>query len=112
MAYDEELAARIRGLVANEAGVAEQKMFGGLAFLLNGNMAVAASGQGGILVRVDPAESAQLVETTGAEELVMRGRAMTGWLRLEAADVAGDELAGWVRRGVSYARSLPPKPKR
>jgi TfoX/Sxy family transcriptional regulator of competence genes len=106
MAYDEELADRIRSLVAGEGGVTEQKMFGGLAFLVNGNMAVSASGQGGILVRVDPDESAQLVETTAAEEMVMRGRSMAGWLRVEPAE---DELAQWVERGVSYARSLPPK---
>jgi TfoX/Sxy family transcriptional regulator of competence genes len=106
MAYDEELADRIRGLVAGEDGVTEQKMFGGLAFLVNGNMAVAASGQGGILVRVDPADSAELVEKTQAEEMVMRGRAMAGWLRLDPAE---DELPAWVERGVSYARSLPPK---
>ena len=106
MAYDEELADRIRALVAGEGGIAEQKMFGGLAFLVNGNMAVAASGQGGILVRVDPNESARLVETTAAEEMVMRGRSMAGWLRVEPAE---DELPQWVERGVSYARSLPPK---
>jgi TfoX/Sxy family transcriptional regulator of competence genes len=106
MAYDEELADRIRSLVAREDGVTEQQMFGGLAFLVNGNMAVAASGQGGILVRVDPDDSARLVETTSAEEMVMRGRSMAGWLRVEPAD---DELPEWVERGVSYARSLPPK---
>ena len=104
MAYDEELADRIRALLAREDGVTEQKMFGGLAFLVNGNMAVAASGQGGILVRVDPAESAALVEATGAEEMVMRGRAMAGWLRVEPAE---DELTGWVERGFAYARALP-----
>ncbi len=106
MAYDEELADRIRSLVAAEDGVTEQKMFGGLAFLVDGNMAVAASGQGGILVRVDPDDSARLVETTSAEEMVMRGRAMAGWLRVEPAV---DELPQWVERGVSYARSLPSK---
>ena len=106
MAYDEQLAARIRDQLTGEDGVTEQKMFGGLAFLVNGNMAVAASGQGGILVRVDPAESGELVSSTGAEEMVMRGRSMAGWLRVEPA---GDELRGWVERGVSYARSLPPK---
>ena len=106
MAYDEELADRIRALVAGEGGITEQKMFGGLAFLLNGNRAVAASGQGGILVRIDPNESARLVETTAAEEMVMRGRSMAGWLRVEPAE---DELPQWVERGVSYARSLPPK---
>jgi TfoX/Sxy family transcriptional regulator of competence genes len=106
MAYDEELAARIRDLVAAEAGVTEKKMFGGVAFIVNGNMAVAASGQGGLLVRVDPAESAELVETTPATEMEMRGRSMAGWLRVETADA---ELAAWVDRGVSFARSLPPK---
>ncbi len=106
MAYDEELAHRIRELLAGESGVVEQKMFGGLAFLVNGNMAVAASGQGGLLVRVDSEESAGLAEATTAEEMVMRGRPMAGWLRVDPAD---DELPKWVERGVSYARSLPPK---
>jgi TfoX/Sxy family transcriptional regulator of competence genes len=111
LAYDEQLAARIRDLVADEAGLTEKKMFGGLAFLLNGNMAVAASGQGGLLVRVDPVESAELVESTPATEMEMRGRHMAGWLRLDSADVvADDELSTWVDRGVTFARSLPPKP--
>ena len=109
MAYDEELAARIRDLLADEAGVAEKKMFGGLAFLMNGNMAVAASGQGGLLVRVDPAESAELVETTPATEMEMRGRSMAGWLRLESAELESNELVPWVNRGAAYARSLPAK---
>lgn len=109
MAYDEELAARIRDLLADETGVAEKKMFGGLAFLVHGNMAVAASGQGGLLVRVDPAESAELVATTPATEMEMRGRSMAGWLRLESADVENDELVAWVNRGLAYARSLPAK---
>ena len=110
MAYDAQLAERIRDLVGDEEGVTEQKMFGGLAFLVHGNMAVAASGQGGILVRVDPNESAALVESTPAEEMVMRGRAMAGWLRVESAEVeADDELRAWVDRGVAFARSLPPK---
>jgi len=109
MAYDEQLAARIRDLVADETGLTEKKMFGGLAFLVEGNMAVAASGQGGLLVRVDPAESAELVETTPAVEMEMRGRSMAGWLRLDSADVEDEELSAWVDRGVSFARSLPPK---
>jgi hypothetical protein len=109
MAYDEELAARIRDLLADEAGVAEKKMFGGLAFLINGNLAVAASGQGGLLARVDPAESAELVETTPATEMEMRGRSMAGWLRLESAELESNELVPWVNRGVAYARSLPAK---
>jgi len=110
MAYDEELAARMRTLVAGEPGLSEKKMFGGLAFLVGGNMAVAASGQGGALVRVDPAESETLVRTSSARLMEMRGRELPGWLRLESADLASDEeLATWVERGVSFARSLPAK---
>jgi hypothetical protein len=110
VAYDEELAGRIRDLVAGEPGLTEQKMFGGLAFLIGGNMAVAASGQGGLLVRVDPDESDTLVETTAARVMEMRGREMRGWLRVDAADVVEeDDLAAWVERGASYARSLPAK---
>jgi hypothetical protein len=86
-------------------------MFGGLAFLVGGNMAVAASGQGGILVRVDPAESDALVATTGAEMAVMRGRPMPGWLRVAPERLGAEpELRAWVERGVGYARSLPAKP--
>lgn len=110
MAYDEDLADRIRELVADESKVTETKMFGGLAFLIGGNMAIAASGRGGILVRVDPEQSAELVATTPAEPMEMRGRSMAGWLRVETADVADDAaLAEWVERGTAYAGSLPPK---
>ena len=110
MAYDEELAARIRDLMSAEPSLAEKKMFGGLAFLVRGNMAVGVSGQGGILVRVDPDESDELVATTPAQLMVMRGRSMRGWLRVAAQDVAGDgELAEWLERGTAYARSLPAK---
>jgi TfoX/Sxy family transcriptional regulator of competence genes len=110
MAYDDELAARIRALLGDRAGVTEQRMFGGLAFLVGGNMAIAASGEGGILVRVDPEESAELVATTPAEPMEMRGRQMAGWLRLDMAGVGDDAaLAGWVERGTAYAASLPPK---
>ena len=110
MAYDEELAERIRELVADEPGLTEQKMFGGLAFLIGGNMAVAASGQGGLLVRVDSEQSDQLVAETSAEPMEMRGRQMAGWLRVESGDVtAKDQLAEWVARGTAYARSLPAK---
>jgi TfoX/Sxy family transcriptional regulator of competence genes len=110
MAYDEDLADRIRELVAGQRGVTEKKMFGGLAFLVRGNMAIAASGQGGILVRVDPEQSSKLVSTTKAEPMVMRGRAMDGWLRVDSASVRDKRsLAKWVDRGVSYARSLPAK---
>ena len=110
MAYDEELADRIRALIAGEPSLTEKKMFGGLGFMVGGNMAVAASGQGGLLVRVDPEESTTLVESTPAYNMVMRGRPMEGWLRVDAADVAGETaLAEWVGRGVAYARSLPAK---
>ena len=110
MAYDEELADRIRALVAGLSGVTEKKMFGGLAFLVAGNMAVAASGGGGVLVRVDPEESEALVASTSARPMVMRGREIAGWLRVETEHVASDaELARWVELGTAYARSLPPK---
>jgi TfoX/Sxy family transcriptional regulator of competence genes len=113
MAYDHALADRIRELLAGEAGVAEQRMFGGLAFLINGNMSVAASGAGGLLVRVDPEESAALIDDERVRPTVMRGRTMRGWLRVDAAAVAGpSQLDQWVARGVSYARSLPAKAAR
>ena len=110
MAYDEDLADRIRELVGGEAGLTEQKMFGGLAFLIGGNMAVAASGGGGILVRADPAASDELVATTKARPMEMRGRTMAGWLRVDTDDVSTEvELAKWVDIGRGYARSLPAK---
>ncbi|HSL10790.1 MAG TPA: TfoX/Sxy family protein [Actinomycetota bacterium] len=110
MAYDEELADRIRSVVADEPRLTERKMFGGLAFLIGGNMAVAASGQGGLLVRVDPGASESLVATTGATPMEMRGRAMQGWLRVPAVDVRTErQLERWIGLGVGYARTLPPK---
>jgi TfoX/Sxy family transcriptional regulator of competence genes len=110
MAYDEDLADRIRELVGRERGLTEKKMFGGLAFLIGGNMAIAASGQGGILVRVDPDDSDKLVSTTKAKPMVMRGKQMQGWLRVAAPDVREKrQLAKWVERGTTYARSLPAK---
>ena len=110
MAYDEELAARIRALLADEPSLTEKKMFGGLAFLVGGNMAVAASGQGGILVRVDPEQSDELVATTDAYVMEMRGRAMAGWLRVDPEHLGADrELAKWVELGTAYARSLSAK---
>jgi TfoX/Sxy family transcriptional regulator of competence genes len=110
VAYDQELADRIRALVVGEAGLTEKKMFGGLAFLIGGNMAVAASGQGGLMVRVDPASSDSLVAATNARLMEMRGRAMKGWLRVDAKDIKGKrELAKWVELGATYARSLPAK---
>jgi TfoX/Sxy family transcriptional regulator of competence genes len=110
MAYDEDLANRIRELVDDEDGLTEKKMFGGLAFLIAGNMAVAASGKGGLMVRVDPAETDALVAKPHAKPFEMRGREMQGWLRVDDEGVRTKrQLAPWVRRGVSYARSLPPK---
>ena len=110
MAYDEELADRIRDLVGSEPSLTEQKMFGGLAFLIGGNMAIAASGQGGILVRADPAESDALVSSTHANLMEMRGRQMRGWLRVDAEHVSTKrELVKWVQVGTAYARSLPEK---
>jgi TfoX/Sxy family transcriptional regulator of competence genes len=110
VAYDEDLADRIRELVAGESGLTEKKMFGGLAFLIGGNMAIAASGQGGVLVRVDPEESNKLVAKTNASVMVMRGRPMQGWLRVDTKDVrTKSQLAKWVGLGTGYARSLPAK---
>ncbi|HVV77251.1 MAG TPA: TfoX/Sxy family protein [Mycobacteriales bacterium] len=110
MAYDEDLAERIREQLAGEAALTEKKMFGGLAFLIGGNMAVAASGQGGLLVRVDPAQADQLVDRTPAEFMVMRGRPITGWLRVPAEAVRTKaQLTKWVDRGAGYARTLPAK---
>jgi TfoX N-terminal domain len=110
VAYDEKLAGRIRELIGSDPGLTEQKMFGGLAFLIGGNMAVAASGQGGALVRVDPAQSDTLVATTNARLMEMRGRQMQGWLRVDPEDLRTKrQLAKWVELGTSYARSLPSK---
>jgi TfoX/Sxy family transcriptional regulator of competence genes len=110
MAYDEDLANRIREIVLPEPGVTEQRMFGGLAFLVNGNMSVSASGQGGLLLRVDPAETDALLARQHAHPFEMRGRMMQGWLRVDAEGVrAKRQLERWVARGVSYARSLPSK---
>jgi TfoX/Sxy family transcriptional regulator of competence genes len=110
MAYDTELADRIRFLIGTGPGVTERKMFGGLAFLVGGNIAISASGQGGALVRVDPAEAGALLASTGAVPAVMGGRTMAGWLRVSSADLEADEeLTAWLDRAVRYARSLPPK---
>jgi TfoX/Sxy family transcriptional regulator of competence genes len=110
MAYDEDLANRIRELVAGEAGLSEKKMFGGLAFLIGGNMAVSASGQGGLMVRCDPEDTEQLVAKPHARRFEMREREMDGWLRVDDEGVRTKrQLEPWVKRGVAYARSLPPK---
>ena len=108
MPYDEDLANRIRELVAGEPAITEKRMFGGLAFLVGGHMAVAASGKGGLMVRVDPEEADALLGEPGARPFEMRGRPVAGWLRVDA-DADSSELDAWVRRGVGYARSLPPK---
>ena len=109
MAYDEELAERIRGHLG-DLPVTEQRMFGGLAFLVGGNMAVAASGQGGLMVRVAPEETDALVAKPYAAPFEMRGRPMQGWLRVAAEGVRTKrQLEPWVRRGLAYARSLPAK---
>jgi hypothetical protein len=110
MAYDEELAGRLREAVQGLPGLTEQRMFGGLAFLVNGNMAVAASGQGGLLLRVDPARTAELLDPPLVGRFQMRGRAMDGWLRIDDEALAGEaEFRHWVDTGVDYARSLPAK---
>src|SRR4051794_25677967 len=111
VAYDEDLASRIRHLVQAERGVTEKRMFGGLAFLIDGNMAVSASGQGGLLLRVDPAETNVLLSKPHAHPFEMRGSVMRGWLRVDIEGLRTKrQLERWVARGIAYARSLPRKP--
>jgi TfoX/Sxy family transcriptional regulator of competence genes len=110
VAYDEDLANRIRELIAAEPDVTEKRMFGGLAFLVSGNMAVAASGQGGLMVRVEPGQTDKLLAKPHTRPMEMRGREMQGWLRVDDEGVRTKrQLEPWVRRGVAFARSLPPK---
>jgi TfoX/Sxy family transcriptional regulator of competence genes len=110
MAYEIELAERLREHLIGIGDVIEKKMFGGLAFLLGGHMCVVAMGAGGLMVRVDPATAGQLIDTSPAEPMVMRNREMRGWLRIQTADVPTDEDLGmWVARAVDYTLSLPPK---
>ena len=110
MAYDVELADRIRESTQGQPGLSEKKMFGGLAFLVDGNMAVAASGQGGLLLRIDPADADTLTARPHVERFEMRGRAMDGWLHVDASAVESDgQLARWVEVGVGYAQALPAK---
>jgi hypothetical protein len=110
MAYDEELAGRIRVLLAGEPVLTERKMFGGLAFLIGGNMAISASGQGGALVHLDPVQGEELIATTAAEPMEMRGRQLKGWLRVDSAQLRSEtELAKWVALGATHARSLTPR---
>jgi TfoX/Sxy family transcriptional regulator of competence genes len=113
MAFDEQLAERIREQLADQRGVTEQKMFGGLAFLIGGNMAVAASGEGGLLVRVDPEQSEKLTAGGKARPMEMRGREMHGWLRVDTDHVRTKrDLVKWINVGTTYARSLPAKSKK
>ncbi len=110
MAYDEVLAGRIRELLSGEPGIAEKGMFGGLAFLLHGNMSVSVSGQGGMMLRVEPGRTGDLLRLPHARPFEMRGKEMAGWLRVDAEGLrAPGELEAWVARGVDYARTLPPK---
>jgi TfoX/Sxy family transcriptional regulator of competence genes len=110
MTFDEGLAQRIRELVGTEEGLTERRMFGGLAFLVGGSMAVSASGQGGLLVHVEPAETLELAAKPHARVAVMQGREMRGWLRVDAEGVRTKaQLSQWVNRGIAYARSRPPK---
>jgi hypothetical protein len=110
MAYDVDLANRVREHVRNEEGLTEKRMFGGLAFLINGNMAVSASSQGGLLLRCDPVQTDDLIGDPHARRFEMRGREMDGWLRIDGDGVKTErELRRWIGRGVAYARSLPPK---
>ena len=113
VAYDVDLADRIRESLAAESGLTEQRMFGGLAFLLDGNMALAAGGRGGLMVRIDPDDADRLLARKGAQRMEMNGRAMKAWLVIDAADVRSTrQLRTWVHVGVRSARSLPPKPTR
>ena len=108
MSFDEMLAARIRTILEDAPDLSERRMFGGLAFMIGGNMAVAASGQGGLMVRVDPTDSGLLIANSTARPMEMRGREMRGWLRVdEAAVESDDDLRYWVVLGTNYARSLP-----
>jgi TfoX-like protein len=110
MAYDEELAGRLRALLADERGITEKKMFGGLAFLLRGNMCVAASGRGGMLVRIDPADTAAAIARPHAKRMAMGGRSMDGWISVAPAGLeAKREVATWVRQSLAYVKTLPPK---
>ena len=110
MAYDEELANRLRELLAGEDGITEMKMFGGLAFLLNGHMSVSASGQGGVLARIDPEETEAVLKRPNVSLMEMRGRTMDGWVRVAPEGVKTKrQLQGWVDRSVGYVKTLPPK---
>jgi TfoX/Sxy family transcriptional regulator of competence genes len=110
MAYDEDLANRIRELLGTQKGVEEKRMFGGLAFLINGNMSIAASREGGLLVRVPPDDTEKLLQREHVTAMVMGGREPRGWLRVDIDGLKTKrQLQPWVSRGVEYAKSLPRK---
>lgn len=109
MAYDGELVERIRELLAGELDVTDKKMFGGVAFLTGGHLAVAASSKGGLMARVDPEDTPALVLREGVDRMVMSGRRMDGWLRVDESQLDDEQLRDWVERGLDFARSLPPK---
>jgi TfoX/Sxy family transcriptional regulator of competence genes len=110
MAYDEDLANRLRELLADEDGITEKRMFGGLAFLLHGNMSVSASRNGGLLVRVEPSDTDKLLERAHVRRMEMGRRMMDGWITVAPEGLkTRRQLEGWVRRGVGYAKTLPPK---
>ena len=110
MAYDEDLADRIRAVLEGEVGLSEKRMFGGLAFLIDGKMALSADSKGAMLLRVDPERAEELVRDPAADRYEMRGREMNGWLRIDPLGLATEaDLERWVDIGLSFARSLPPK---
>jgi TfoX/Sxy family transcriptional regulator of competence genes len=110
MAYDEDLAHRLRELLADEDAVTEKKMFGGLAFLLHGHMSVSASRNGGLLVRIDPAETDAMLAHPHVARMEMGGRTMDGWITVAPEGLKRNpELAAWVERGVAFVKTLPPK---
>lgn len=109
VAHDQHLAEHIREVIAREHGVSEKRMFGGQAFLIHGNLALSASGQGGLLLRVDPAQSETLIADPNAARAVMGGREMAGWLRIHTESLTDAELELWINRGIAFARSLPAK---
>jgi len=110
MAYDEILANRLREALSGQPKLTEKAMFGGLAFLINGNMSVAASGQGGLLLRIDPTEAERFSGEPHASRAVMGGREMDGWLRIDEAALDDEAtFTRWVERGIARSRALPPK---
>ncbi|MCW6009846.1 TfoX/Sxy family protein [Micromonospora sp. CPCC 205371] len=110
MAYDEQLADKVRDLLDGRPGITEVRMFGGLAWLANGNMAVAVRGKGGLLVRTDPADTEAMLDEPGTDTMIMRGREMRGWITVAPqACAAPEDVARWVERGLAYALTLPPK---